>query len=252
MTTGPDTNINRSTSSQFIDTIIAPFELDADARQQSGGGVTGSARGYSLDNLGGVQVLSSANFRRRSLQQVAVRRHPAEPRQRPGIQSRKGHDPAAALYERRWYGGDPYSNGVGGDLDAELPLTTRTQLAFSASSGPPDDRSQQRSGRMADRGGRRSAPAIRRRATLARILASLRQRSTRPPGPKAFASSARIAARARDGARHNVRRARLHPHARDRGTIPVRQDAARPALGPDRRRDPQRSEARRLLADACG
>src|SRR5436190_12379529 len=31
LTAGPDSNVNRSTSSLFIDTIIAPFELDADA-----------------------------------------------------------------------------------------------------------------------------------------------------------------------------------------------------------------------------
>lgn len=35
---GPDSNINRSTSSQYIDTVIAPFELDPDARGQSGVG----------------------------------------------------------------------------------------------------------------------------------------------------------------------------------------------------------------------
>ena len=29
LTAGPDSNVNRSTSSLFVDTIIAPFELDA-------------------------------------------------------------------------------------------------------------------------------------------------------------------------------------------------------------------------------
>src|SRR5215210_6902461 len=46
---GPDSNVNRSTSSLFIDTIIAPFELDAAARRQAALAFTGSARGYSRD-----------------------------------------------------------------------------------------------------------------------------------------------------------------------------------------------------------
>src|SRR3954452_19582573 len=63
LTAGPDSNVNRSTSSLFIDTIIAPFELDADARQQSALGFTGSARGYSRDRIGGISLLSNAGFR---------------------------------------------------------------------------------------------------------------------------------------------------------------------------------------------
>src|SRR6185295_8759996 len=51
-TAGPDSNVNRSTSSLFIDTIIAPFELDPDARRQSALGFTGSLRGYSRDRIG--------------------------------------------------------------------------------------------------------------------------------------------------------------------------------------------------------
>ena len=63
MTAGPDSNVNRSTSSLFIDTIIAPFELDADARRQSALGFTGSARGYSRDRIGGIALLSNAGLR---------------------------------------------------------------------------------------------------------------------------------------------------------------------------------------------
>src|SRR4051794_14905925 len=63
VTAGPDSNVNRSTSSLFIDTIIAPFELDANARRQSAFGFSGSARGYSRDRLGPVTLLSNAGFR---------------------------------------------------------------------------------------------------------------------------------------------------------------------------------------------
>src|SRR3954454_25011910 len=63
LTVGPDSNVNRSTSSLFIDTIIAPFGLDADARAQSALGFSGSARGYSRDRLGGMTLLSNAGLR---------------------------------------------------------------------------------------------------------------------------------------------------------------------------------------------
>src|SRR5206468_13005362 len=63
LTARPDSNVNRSTSSLFIDTIIAPFELDADARRQSALGFTGSLRGYSRDRVGTITVLSNAGVR---------------------------------------------------------------------------------------------------------------------------------------------------------------------------------------------
>lgn len=134
LTTGPDTNINRSTSSQFIDTIIAPFELDADARQQAGGGVTGSARAYSLDNLGGVQVLSSANFRADLYNKPRFDDIQLSLDSGPEFNFGKATIRPAALYERRWFGKRAFSNGIGGDVDASVPLTTRTQLALSVSS----------------------------------------------------------------------------------------------------------------------
>lgn len=134
LTAGPDTNINRSTSSQFIDTIIAPFELDADARQQSGSGVTGSARAYSLDNLRGIQLLSSANFRADLYNKSRFDDIQLSLDSGPEFEIGKATIRPAALYERRWFGKHAFSNGIGGDVDANVPLAPRTQLALSASS----------------------------------------------------------------------------------------------------------------------
>lgn len=47
----PDNNINRSTSAQMLDTIIAPIELSEDARQQSGIGAQISMQGYARAKL---------------------------------------------------------------------------------------------------------------------------------------------------------------------------------------------------------
>jgi outer membrane protein len=134
LTAGPDTNINRSTSSQFVDTIIAPFQLDADARQQSGEGFTGSARAYSSDRVGDADFLSNAGLRadlydkgRFNDVQLAL---DSGPQLRLGQLTFR----PAAVYERRWFGDRPYSKGVGGELDVTVPMTSEAQLSLSASS----------------------------------------------------------------------------------------------------------------------
>jgi hypothetical protein len=127
-TSGPDTNINRSTSSQFIDTIIAPFELSPDARKQVGMGYTFSLNGYSRDRIGGVTLLSNAGFHAdlssrpqfNDLQLAAdsgpeIALGPA--RLRPGV-----------TYQRRWFGGNPFSTGVGGKVELLAPLGATAQV----------------------------------------------------------------------------------------------------------------------------
>lgn len=133
LTAGPDSNVNRSTSSLFVDTIIAPFELDADARRQGALGYSGSVRGYSRDRLGHVTLLSNAAVRadlstkpRFNDVQLALDSGPeislGPTRVRP-----------SALYERRWFGGDRYSSGLGGQVELLAPLRSTTQLGLSAS-----------------------------------------------------------------------------------------------------------------------
>jgi hypothetical protein len=127
-TSGPDTNINRSTSSQFIDTIIAPFELSPDARKQVGMGYTFSLNGYSRDRIGEVTLLSNAGFHAdlssrpqfNDLQFAAdsgpeIALGPA--RLRPGV-----------TYQRRWFGGSPFSTGIGGKVELLAPLGATAQV----------------------------------------------------------------------------------------------------------------------------
>jgi tetratricopeptide (TPR) repeat protein len=134
LTAGPDTNINRSTSSEFVDTIIAPFQLDPDARQQPGEGMSGSARAYSRDDVGGLEIVSNAalsadlyNKGRFNDVQLGI---DSGPEFRLGELTFR----PAAVYERRWFGSRPYSRGVGGDLDVTVPVTGEVQLSLSASS----------------------------------------------------------------------------------------------------------------------
>lgn len=134
LTAGPDTNINRSTSSEFVDTIIAPFQLDADARQQSGEGFSGSARAYSRDDVGGLEILS--NFGLRADLYDKGRFNDVQLGLDSGPELRFGELTLrpAAVFEQRWYGDRPYSKGLGGDLDVTVPVTSEAQLSLSASS----------------------------------------------------------------------------------------------------------------------
>lgn len=133
LTAGPDSNVNRSTSSLLLDTIIAPFELDAEARRQSAFGYTGVAQGYSRDRLGGVTLLSDVGFRadmstkpRFNDVQLAL---DSGPEFSIGLAQMR----AAAVYERRWFGGDPYSAGLGGELELLAPVGKAAQIGLSAS-----------------------------------------------------------------------------------------------------------------------
>jgi hypothetical protein len=133
LTAGPDSNVNRSTSSLFVDTIIAPFELDADARQQKALGYSGSLRGYSRDRIGGVNLLSNAALRADLSDKPRFNDVQMALDTGPELIVRRARVRPAALYERRWFGGDLYSSGAGGVLELLAPLGPRTQLGLSAS-----------------------------------------------------------------------------------------------------------------------
>src|SRR4051794_7890137 len=130
---GPDTNVNRSTSSLFIDTIIAPFELDAAARRQAALGFTGSARGYSRDRIGPITLLSGAGFRADVSTKPRFNDFQLALDSGPEAAIRGARVRPALLYERRWFGGDPYSTGIGGQMEVLAPLGHKTQLGLSGS-----------------------------------------------------------------------------------------------------------------------
>jgi tetratricopeptide (TPR) repeat protein len=134
LTAGPDSNVNRSTSAQFIDTVIAPFELDPDARKQSGLGITASLEGYSRDDIGKTTFLTRGGARgdffpgkgRFSDVQAYLGSGPE-------FDTKIGRIRPAATVERRWFGGDPYSFGAGGALSLIGKATARSQIEVDLS-----------------------------------------------------------------------------------------------------------------------
>jgi len=133
LTAGPDSNVNRSTSSLFIDTIIAPFELDADARRQSAFGFSGSLRGYSRDRIGPVSLLTDAGLRADLSTKPRFNDVQFVFDSGPEFDAGKARLRPAVLYERRWFGGDPFSNGIGGQVELLAPLGGKAQIDVTAS-----------------------------------------------------------------------------------------------------------------------
>ena len=134
LTAGPDSNVNRSTGSQYIDTVIAPFELDADARRQAGLGVSAGAQGYSRDAIGKVTLLTrggvhgdlfAGKSRFNDVQLYAGTG--------PEFATKVGRIRPALTFERRWFGGDRYSSGFGGALSWITRPASSSQLELDAS-----------------------------------------------------------------------------------------------------------------------
>lgn len=129
---GPDSNVNRSTSNPFVDTIVAPFELSADARRQSALGYSFTAQGFSRDGVGGINLLTNAGVRADLSTKPQFNDIQAALDSGPEFDIGKVSLRPSLRIERRWYGGDLYSSGVGGALEASAPLSDRTQLGLSA------------------------------------------------------------------------------------------------------------------------
>lgn len=133
VTAGPDSNINRATTSTFIDTIIAPFELDADARQRSGFGTAGVARFHSADRVGPLTLHSRVNGRADLYDKARFNDVQLSADSGPQLKLGKLSLRPAAIVERRWYGGDLYARGWGGDLSLLAPLSGRSQVELRVS-----------------------------------------------------------------------------------------------------------------------
>lgn len=130
---GPDSNINRATASQFVDTIIAPFELDADARQRSGVGFAGSLQGWSQNRLGPLDLMSRATLRAELFDKSRFNDIQLSADSGPQWQGSWGRLRPSLTVERRWYGGRGYEFGYGVQLGWQAMVGKRTQAEVGAS-----------------------------------------------------------------------------------------------------------------------
>lgn len=130
---GPDSNINRATGDRFVDTIIDPFELDPDARAQSGVGFSFGAQAFSRDDPLGIGLLSRAGVHADLFGKARFNDLQFNLDSGPEIATPLGRLRPAVTYERRWYGDDPYSTGLGGAVNLLKEIGARTQIEIDAS-----------------------------------------------------------------------------------------------------------------------
>ena len=134
LTAGPNSNVNRATGSQFVDTVIAPFELDADARRQNGFGISGTGQVYSRDAIGKLTLLTRGGVHgdivpgKGRFNDIQLYGGTG-----PEFTAKAGRIRPAVTVERRWYGGDSYSSGIGGALSWILQPSVKSQLELDAS-----------------------------------------------------------------------------------------------------------------------
>jgi tetratricopeptide (TPR) repeat protein len=130
----PDSNINRASSSGQIDTVLGPLTPDADARATSGVGLTLRAQGFWRSGNGPTSMLARLTgqgdlYRKSRFDDVALSAAIGPELRRGDARWRP-----ALLYVRRWFGGHPYSQAMGGTLNWLRVLTPASQIEVEATS----------------------------------------------------------------------------------------------------------------------
>jgi len=125
----PDSNINRATTQERVDTVVAPLTLSRDARATSGIGFSLSAQGFARGKISDkVDLLSRASIRAdlygKSRFNDVVMTLASGPEFRLGGARVR----PAAIAQRRWFGGDLYSESYGGSLNVLKPLDRVSQI----------------------------------------------------------------------------------------------------------------------------
>ena len=129
----PDTNINRATRSDTLDTVIGEFVLDEDAQAQSGIGLATRGSAYAKFRLEEnteflVRAHGSGRFYREDQFEDTTVGFQAGP------QFRLGQDrlDVTLLAHRRWFGGQHFTDSYGGTAAWRRPLNPRTQVRLDA------------------------------------------------------------------------------------------------------------------------
>jgi tetratricopeptide (TPR) repeat protein len=134
LVSGRDSNVNRATSAEYVDTVIAPFELDPDAREQSGVGLGIGGEAWSRNDLLGTTWLTRVGaygdlfFGKSRFNDVQLSLTSG-----PELAASFGRLRPALVHERRWYGGDSYSVGYGGSVNWLTDLNPASQFQVDAS-----------------------------------------------------------------------------------------------------------------------
>jgi tetratricopeptide (TPR) repeat protein len=148
----PDSNINRSTDSRTLDTVIAPLNLSRDARARSGIGVKVNAQGFArLPVADAVSILgrlstSASLYRAQQFDDVSVSGAVG-----PDIHIGRDRLQPSIGYSQRYYGGHLYARTASLSAEWRHPVGKRSQLEVDASAARARyDRNSLQDGRLYD------------------------------------------------------------------------------------------------------
>ncbi|MEN3748861.1 surface lipoprotein assembly modifier [Sphingomonas sp. HF-S3] len=137
----PDSNINRATDAQMLDTIIAPLELSRDARSQSGVGARIAGQAFFRHPVSPAlsvvpRVSAQGEFYRQS------QFNDASASALIGLEWSPGREriQVSGGATQRWYGGASYARTATVTLNWQHPLNPRTQITANATVANTDYR----------------------------------------------------------------------------------------------------------------
>lgn len=129
----PDSNINRATTQERVDTVVAPLTLDRDARATSGIGFSTSLQGFARGRITDrIDLLSRASLRADLYGKSRFNDIVLTLASGPEFRLGGARIRPAAIAQRRWFGGDLYSESYGGSLNVLKPLDSVSQIEGEA------------------------------------------------------------------------------------------------------------------------
>lgn len=125
----PDSNINRATTLQTVDTVVAPLVLSPDARAQSGIGASLSGQAFGRVDLSRkTSLLGRISARADLYGKSRFNDVVATVALGPEFQTLGARVRPAAVATRRWFGGARFNDSYGGSLNVLKPLDRTSQI----------------------------------------------------------------------------------------------------------------------------
>lgn len=124
----PDSNINRATTQERVDTVVAPLTLSRDARATSGIGVSLSGQAFARGDISDdVAILSRISVRADLYGKSRFNDLVLTLASGPEFRLGGARVRPAAIAQRRWFGGELFSESYGGSLNVLKSLDRVSQ-----------------------------------------------------------------------------------------------------------------------------
>lgn len=125
----PDSNINRATTQERVDTVVAPLTLSRDARATSGIGASLSGQAFARGDLTeDVAILSRVSARADLYGKSRFNDLVLTLASGPEFRLAGARVRPAAIAQRRWFGGDLFSESYGGSVNVLKPIDRVSQV----------------------------------------------------------------------------------------------------------------------------